>query len=410
MGGVVSRTWLKATKPSYPDPPRHEAFQIAIICSRASDVVTVKTLFDEQFDYAGYPDRNLSDDSNLYIAGRIGSHNVLVTHAPRVGKVIAAKVAMNLRRKYHHIKLALVVGVCGGRPVREDGNIWLGDVLVSEGLVQYDLGRKIPGGYVHKDGPKDSLPRPTGEAASFVARLGAPEQRHRLEASASRNLVALQQAPGTDIPHYPGQKSDVLFAPTHRHGYCGRGSMEENPKVSYRGSRPIQTTCEQFQCALDESQINRRRSQSSDIPPQPHIHFGMIASGDALLTTGEARDGIDLKESVIGFDMEGTSLGVWTAFPSCIVIKGVCHYADGHYSEDWRNYAVATAAATAKTVLSEYVICDEPDSMPNNDMAMSAFGKRWSLRFFECFCSRYSLQNPPQASVAIYAQRTLTVN
>ncbi|RAL03287.1 uncharacterized protein BO80DRAFT_423218 [Aspergillus ibericus CBS 121593] len=158
--------------------------------------------------------------------------------------------------------------------------------------------------------------------------------------------------------------------------------MEEHLKASYRGSGAIQTTCQQFQCALDEPQISRRRSLSSDVSPKPSIHFGVIASGDELLTTGEARDSIVLKESVIGFDMEGTSLGVWAAFPFCIVIKGVCNYADGHYTERWRNYAVATAAATAKAVLSQYVISDEP--VPDTDMKRSVHKLGWS-----CISSTY---------------------
>ncbi|PWY76076.1 hypothetical protein BO94DRAFT_605347 [Aspergillus sclerotioniger CBS 115572] len=236
---------------------------------------------------------------------------------------------MDLRKKYRRIKLALVVGVCGARPVQNDREeIWLGDVLVSQGLVQYDLRRKIPGGMFTK----------------MLLRIPCRERRGSwlrswpgcVEASVNQHLSALQRTTGSKIFDYPGTEYDVLFAPTHRHGYRDSklpGSIKKKPSPSYRGPCPIKDTRRQWQCALDASQIDQMRSQSSNNPPQPSIHFGMIASGDALLT-GDMRNRIDLRELVIGFDMAGTSLGVSAAFPSCIIVKGVCNYADGHYSED----------------------------------------------------------------------------
>jgi nucleoside phosphorylase len=40
--------------------------------------------------------------------------------------------------------------------------------------------------------------------------------------------------------------------------------------------------------------------------------------------------------------MEGA--GVWKNFPGCLVIKGVCDYADSHKSKRWQDYAAATVA------------------------------------------------------------------
>ena len=59
----------------------------------------------------------------------------------------------------------------------------------------------------------------------------------------------------------------------------------------------------------------------------------MIVSGDALWT-GEMQDNIDLRKSIIGFNMAGTSLEVWAASPSCIVINRCYNRADDHYSND----------------------------------------------------------------------------
>ena len=38
-------------------------------------------------------------------------------------------------------------------------------------------------------------------------------------------------------------------------------------------------------------------------------------------------------------------------FP-CLVIRGICDYADSHKNKQWQGYAAATAAAYAKELLS----------------------------------------------------------
>ena len=66
------------------------------------------------------------------------------------------------------------------------------------------------------------------------------------------------------------------------------------------------------------------------------------------MKSGEHRDRIISKERVIGFEMEGA--GVWDNV-SCIIIKGVCDYADSHKNKTWQAYAAATGASTAKAFL-----------------------------------------------------------
>ena len=45
---------------------------------------------------------------------------------------------------------------------------------------------------------------------------------------------------------------------------------------------------------------------------------------------------------------------MWDEVP-CIVIKGVCDYADSHKNKGWQNYAAATAASVMKAVMERYV-------------------------------------------------------
>jgi nucleoside phosphorylase len=39
------------------------------------------------------------------------------------------------------------------------------------------------------------------------------------------------------------------------------------------------------------------------------------------------------------------------SFP-CLVIRGICDYADSHKNKQWQDYAAGTAAAYAKELLS----------------------------------------------------------
>jgi nucleoside phosphorylase len=48
---------------------------------------------------------------------------------------------------------------------------------------------------------------------------------------------------------------------------------------------------------------------------------------------------------VLCFKMEAA--GLMNSFP-CLVIRGICDYADSHKNKRWQAYAVATAAAYAK--------------------------------------------------------------
>jgi nucleoside phosphorylase len=52
---------------------------------------------------------------------------------------------------------------------------------------------------------------------------------------------------------------------------------------------------------------------------------------------------------VLCFEMEAA--GLMTNFP-CLVIRGICDYADSHKNKTWQVYAAGTAAACGKEVLS----------------------------------------------------------
>ena len=96
------------------------------------------------------------------------------------------------------------------------------------------------------------------------------------------------------------------------------------------------------------------RNRVVERPPrrrqEPVIHYGTIASGNVVMKDGVTRDSWskDLG-GVLCFGVEAA--GLMNSFP-CLVIRGVCDYADSHKDKKWQPYAAATAAARAKDLLS----------------------------------------------------------
>ena len=76
-----------------------------------------------------------------------------------------------------------------------------------------------------------------------------------------------------------------------------------------------------------------------------------MASADIVMKSGEHRDRLAETEKVIGFEMEGA--GMLGNLP-CVIVKGVCDYADSHKNKVWQDYAAATAAACAKAFIEAW--------------------------------------------------------
>jgi nucleoside phosphorylase len=307
-------------------PEDRRGFEIAVICALPLEADAVDAVFDYRWDDLSFG--KAQGDPNAYSTGTIGRQNVVLAHMPGMGKANAATVAANIRSSFPNIRLSLVVGVCGCSPFTPDGNeIILGDVIISTGVVQYDLGRRFPDRFVRKDTLSDSLGRPNAEIRSFLAKLRGLQGRKMLQDRMARHVAALQCQSGL-VAHYPGTTHDILFESSYRHVTDGK-------------------LC--FDCGCNGEL--RPRSRLLQDSPQPMVFFGTFASGDTVVKSGQDRDNLVREEDVIGFEMEGA--GVWDSFP-CVIIKGACDYADSHKMKEWQRYAAATAAACMKAFLESW--------------------------------------------------------
>ncbi|KAL4789393.1 putative kinesin light chain [Aspergillus venezuelensis] len=351
-------------------PRSRDDFAIAIICALPLEADAVEALFDQHYDRLGKYYGKQQGDANAYINGRIGKHDVVLCYMPGMGKGSAASVASSLLVSYPGVKLALVVGICGGAPPPpEYKEIFLGDVVISDSVIEYDFGRQYPGGFQRKTGVKDTLGRPGREIRALLNGLRAENARSELQNQAQHYLHTLQQT-GTKWCH-PGV-DDILFKARYLHKHpthaspagCSCFGSDSPDQIC---EEALQKDCNDLGC--DQRQQVRHREFSEAL--QTSIYIGPVASADTVMKSGQHRDEIVKIEKVIGFEMEGA--GVWDNVP-CIIIKGVCDYADSHKSKAWQAYAAATGASVAKAFL-EYWMPANHECTSNDYHVMIPFAK-----------------------------------
>ncbi|KAB8234346.1 nucleoside phosphorylase domain-containing protein [Aspergillus alliaceus] len=142
-------------------PKDRHNFVIAIICALPLEANAVEALFNKTYDRLGKYYSKQQGNGNSYINGRIGNHDVVLCYMLGIKKRSAVSVASSLQVSYTGVKLALVVGICGGAPLPPTyPEIFLGNVIISDSVIAYDFSRQYPGGFQRKSGIKDTLSRP----------------------------------------------------------------------------------------------------------------------------------------------------------------------------------------------------------------------------------------------------------
>lgn len=333
-----------------PSPPkRRRGFDVAIICALQLEADAAEALFDRFWDDDGDRYGKASGDQNAYRTGIIGNHNVVLAYMPGIGKGHAASVAASFRSSFQGIRLALIVGICGGVPGGTDKGIFLGDIIISDEIVIYDLGKRLPGGFCRKETVIDSAANI--EVRAFLHKLKSRKGREHLLCRAYHHLTALQKRTGDY--RCPARKLDRLFEPTYHHKHHNASLRCRKCKKDEHCKKAQEATCETLKCDW-ERLVARSRSSPGGID----IHFGRIASGDTVMKSGVDRDRIAAEENVIAFEMEGA--GICNNLP-CIVVKGVSDYADSHKDKVWQKYTAGTAAACMRSLLEQWATIDQPE-------------------------------------------------
>jgi nucleoside phosphorylase len=299
----------------------HKDYTVGWICALANELAAARSMLDERH-YSLLQDCR---DHNNYTLGRIGPHNVAIACLPEgvTGVTSAARVAEEMLWTFTSLRFGLMVGIGGGAPDVEN-DIRLGDVVVSQpegsfgGVIQYDYGKTVQEGRFERTG---SLNRPPDVLLRAVTSVKAA---HMTEGPAFPTFLTEMGAkfPRLRALSTPlGSLADRLFEADYDH-VAG------------------EATCDK--CRTDR-QVTRRAREDC-----PRVHYGLIASGNQVMKDGKTRERLHQELNILCFETEAA--GLMDNFP-CLVIRGICDYADSHKTKQWQGYAAATAAAYAKELL-----------------------------------------------------------
>ncbi|PYI07766.1 purine and uridine phosphorylase [Aspergillus sclerotiicarbonarius CBS 121057] len=298
--------------------PQPQDYTVGIFCPLPIEASAVQHLLDEIH-------HKTQSIGIRYISGKLSGHNIVVATLPFTsrGKVVTAIAASQLKSDFPNISHLLLVGIGGGIP-SQDADIRLGDVVISTpsgshpGVVQYDLGKRYRGKFERTG----HLAAPPEEWLLAISQMKTdrPSRRDTL----AQSIAALQDRCGRQHFMRPPPETDTLFLPNYNH--------------------PVgEATC--HQCT--PSQAIQRPIRPN--PTTPAIHYGLILSGDSVIKNADERDQISNSiGNALCFEMEAA--GMMNHFP-CLVIRGICDYADSHKNDIWHEYAATAAAAVAKEVL-----------------------------------------------------------
>jgi ankyrin repeat domain-containing protein 50 len=298
---------------------RIKDYTVGWICALPIELAAAAEVLDEE--HQNLPQD--ATDTNVYTLGCIGEHKVVIACLPagQMGTNSAATVASQMKSKFVSIRFGLMAGIGGGVPSAES-DIRLGDVVISQphaqngGVVQYDFGKIGAGGQPIRTG---SLNEPPTVLLNALSKFQSNHYRRRTKTSVYLSTIVNR------LPQFgsPGERSDILFEATYNHT---------------EGS-----TC--ARCSKDRI-VERTPRRSNEIV----VHYGTIASGNKVMKDGVTRDTLSSElGGILCFEMEAA--GLMNNFP-CLIIRGICDYADTHKNKEWQPYAAATAAACAKELLS----------------------------------------------------------
>lgn len=301
----------------------HDDYTVGWICALPIEMAAAKTMLDEVHeDLPVQP-----NDHNAYTLGSIGKHNVVIACLPssEYGISSAATVATQLLSSFHSIRFGLMVGIGGGVPNR-DADIRLGDIVVSRptdthgGVVQYDYGKSLSGGDFRRTGMLSRPPQILLTALSKLQANHLTEGRRFMDFLGEAERRLTRQASNFARP----AQEDDLYLANYTH-------IDSNSK-----------TCDSCDATKTISRPSRNGNESV-------VHYGLIASANQVVKDSQLRDKLGHELGVYCVEMEAA--GLMNNYP-CLVVRGICDYADSHKNKQWQGYAAAVAAAYAKELLS----------------------------------------------------------
>ncbi|KAF2224457.1 hypothetical protein BDZ85DRAFT_102571 [Elsinoe ampelina] len=324
--------------------PIHD-YTVGWIVALDLELVAAQSMLDEEHDEPeGFIKQH--DDVNIYSWGRVAKHNVVIASLPsgRYGLVAATTAILHMKRSLSYLRFCLLVGIAAGLPQLDHGNdIRLGDVVVSvpsgtsPGVIEYDFGKLESNDKFQRLG---SLSNPPDILLNAVSCLKA---RYRRKGSMVQQTIQemLQRNPRLSEPDEDGSAS-YTYQGVEKDKLYGLGSQHTQKLWSTDENDDPCADC-------DPNDIIHRRRRTSNAPA---IFLGTIASANTVVKDSIKRQEIieRLDQNCLCLEMEAAGVMKVDRLP-CLVVRGICDYADAHKNDIWKPYAAATAAAYARELL-----------------------------------------------------------
>jgi nucleoside phosphorylase len=289
------------------EPLRGDRPTVGLITALPEEFAAVRGLLEDPAD------KYVSGDPARYTLGTMPSletrpHVVALTMLGATATDAAADGCANMIRSYPSIDTVIMVGVAAGIPHvnRPDLHVRLGDIVVAEGIVEYDHVSVGPDGTRQRTG----FPLPSARLMRCANILRTDEL--------SGQRPWEQWLPGMAGYARPHERSDVV--------HDSAGYVLDHP----------------------------RRDRSGHRKGFPKVHYGLIGSADRSLRDVATRDQLAAQHRVLAVEMEGAAIGTSSSLNGrdWFVVRGVSDYGDNQRNGVWRRYASLVAAAYVRSLLA----------------------------------------------------------
>lgn len=288
---------------------------LAIITALPKELEAVRAVFGDGSLKMMPNDPHLYRIVEMEIAGKI--FEVVYATPSAMGNARAAVVGSNLLRSFAP-RMTALVGIAGGcpSPSNIETHVRLGDVVISDALVEYDHVKQLPGGALE---PRDHPQRASYRwlQATTHLRSGPTGFSEEWRETANQAMKALNE-------QIPAATQDVLHDPA--------GARVRHPR-------------------------DPRRIQG-----RPIVHVGTIASGDVLLKDPVKRDAVSSQFKARAIEMEGVGMreAVWAQSDDLVVVRGIVDYCDGFKTDQFHMMAAVEAASVLRLMFETLVKAEIP--------------------------------------------------
>lgn len=150
---------------------------------------------------------------------------------------------------------------------------------------------------------------------------------------------------------------------------------------AYRPAQPLISAARNLAHKTWSMSIKATRPDGSSTRVIPRVHFGVVASGEKVVTDTELIEELRTDWSqLVGIEMEGAGSALaaydYGTTPGVLLVKGISDWANAQKEDGWQEYAAEASASFITELLRSESFADKPKLQPErNDRKRNYAGK-----------------------------------